>query len=398
MTETASAVPVLSVSDANRAVRDVVEGSFGPFWLAGEVGSLVLHHSGHAYFTLKDNHTQIKACFFGGAAVFRKLSIDNGSRVEAFGKLTVYEVRGEYQFSARELRLAGQGDLKQQFEELRKRLEAEGLFALERKKPIPRLPRRIGVVTSPSGAAIRDFLQIIERRFPNVNVRIYPCQVQGEEATHQIAEGVRYFNRESACDVLVITRGGGSMEDLWCFNGEELARAVSESRIPVISAVGHEIDYTICDFAADLRVPTPSAAAELVIAHHEELFRQVRQSEVALRQLLMLKMADSRTRLTELSARHGRYEPHNVLRFRQQRLDELEIRMEHTARRILQERKVRLSGLTASLLAQNPEKLLERGYAMILDTAGHPVTTSKIDSGTELELRFADGSTRATVN
>ena len=171
--------PILTVSDANRAVRDVVEGSFGPFWLAGEVGSLIIHSSGHVYLTLKESRTQIKACWFGGGAACRKLGIENGSLIEAFGQLTVYEVRGEYQFSARTMRLAGVGELQQQFEKIKAKLEAEGLFSLERKKRIPLLPRRIGVVTSPSGAAIKDFLQIIGRRFPNVNIRIYPCTRQG---------------------------------------------------------------------------------------------------------------------------------------------------------------------------------------------------------------------------
>ncbi|MBQ9502080.1 MAG: exodeoxyribonuclease VII large subunit [Lentisphaeria bacterium] len=218
MTETPPEAPVLTVSDANRAVRDVVEGSFGPFWLTGEVGSMILHRSGHAYFTLKDARTQIKACFFGGVSTCRQLNVENGSLIEAFGQLTVYEARGEYQFSARTMRLAGVGKLQQQFEAVKAKLEAEGLFSLDRKKPIPLLPRRIGVVTSPSGAAIRDFLQIIGRRFPNVTIRIYPCLVQGEEAARQVAAGVEFFNRTDGCDVIVVTRGGGSMEDLWCFN------------------------------------------------------------------------------------------------------------------------------------------------------------------------------------
>ena len=260
---------IWEVSDVNRAVREIVEGSLLPFWLRGEVGSLVLHRSGHAYFTLKDTNSQLRAVFFGGAAQCAKLGVANGSMIEAFGNLTVYEVRGEYQFSARRLRLAGLGDLQRRFEEVRRRLAAEGLFDQERKRPIPVLPKRIGVVTSPTGAAIRDFLQIINRRFPNVNIRIYPCMVQGQGAAEQVARGVEFFNRTGGADVIVVTRGGGSMEDLWPFNEERLARAVAASAIPVISAVGHEIDFTICDFAADLRVPTPSAAAELVIGKRE---------------------------------------------------------------------------------------------------------------------------------
>ena len=270
---------IWSVSDVNRAVREIVEGALLPFWMSGEIGSLTLHRSGHAYFTMKDAKSQLRAVYFGGAAVCTRLGVANGSLVEAFGNLTVYEVRGEYQFGIKQLRLAGVGGLQQRFEELRRKLAAEGLFDPEKKKPIPLLPRRIGVVTSPSGAAVRDFLQIINRRFPNVNVRIYPCAVQGAGAAEQVARGVEFFNRADGADVIVVTRGGGSMEDLWPFNEEVLARAVAASRIPVVSAVGHEIDFTICDFAADLRVPTPSAAAELVIGRREEMLRGLERSE-----------------------------------------------------------------------------------------------------------------------
>ena len=385
--------PVLSVSDANRAVRDVVEGSFGPFWLAGEVGSLIVHTSGHAYFTLKDQHTQIKACWFGGAQHCRQMGIANGSQIEAFGQLTVYEVRGEYQFSARTMRLAGVGQLQQEFEAIRARLEAEGLFALERKKQPPLLPRRIGVVTSPSGAAIKDFLQIINRRFPNVNVRIFPCLVQGEQAARQVAAGVEFFNRTRSCDVIVVTRGGGSMEDLWCFNDEHLARVIAASAIPVISAVGHERDFTICDFAADLRAPTPSAAAELVISHHEELFNRLRRAEQGLKQSLQLALARARSRIDRNDAILYRYTPERVFLMRKQHVDDLELRCQRTLENRLIHARARLERVTAALLAQDPDKLLERGYALVLDPQTQkPVTSSKIPPETRLTLRFSDGS------
>ena len=399
MTETpAPDAPVLTVSDANRAVRDVVEGSFGPFWLAGEVGSLILHRSGHAYFTLKDDRTQIRACFFGGADACRKLGVGNGSLVEGFGQLTVYEARGEYQFSARTLRPAGIGKLQQAFEAVKAKLEAEGLFSLDRKKPIPLLPRRIGVVTSPSGAAIKDFLQIIGRRFPNVTIRIYPCLVQGEEAARQVAAGVEFFNRTKGCDVIVVTRGGGSMEDLWCFNDEALARTVAASAIPVISAVGHERDFTICDFASDLRAPTPSAAAELVISHHEELFDRLRRAEHGLYQSLSLISARCRTRLERAQAALNRHTPERGLQLRAQKVDELEMRLGHAARSLLAARKAEVERLRAALLAQDPGRLLERGYALVFDPAtGLPVTTSKIPPRTDLDLRFADGTVPVTT-
>ena len=385
--------PILTVSDANRAVRDVVEGSFGPFWLAGEVGSLILHTSGHAYFTLKDQHTQIKACWFGGARSCRQMGIANGSLIEAFGQLTVYEVRGEYQFSARTMRLAGVGNLQQEFEAIKARLEAEGLFSLDRKKRIPLLPRRIGVVTSPSGAAIKDFLQIITRRFPNVNVRIYPCLVQGEQAAAQVARGVEFFNRTRSCDVIVVTRGGGSMEDLWCFNDELLARTVAASSIPVISAVGHERDFTICDFAADLRAPTPSAAAELVISHQEELLNRLNRAEQGLNQSTLLKFARLRSRIDRCDAILNRHTPERVFLMQKQHIDDLDIRLERRVENNLAAARAHLDRLCAALYARNPENLLEQGYAMVFDPAtGRPVTTSKIPPETQLSLRFADGS------
>ena len=385
--------PILTVSDANRAVRDVVEGSFGPFWLAGEVGSLILHTSGHAYFTLKDQHTQIKACWFGGARSCRQLGIANGSLIEAFGQLTVYEVRGEYQFSARTMRLAGVGNLQQEFEAIKARLEAEGLFSLDHKKRIPLLPRRIGVVTSPSGAAIKDFLQIITRRFPNVNVRIYPCLVQGEQAAAQVARGVEFFNRTRSCDVIVVTRGGGSMEDLWCFNDEHLARTVAASTIPVISAVGHERDFTICDFAADLRAPTPSAAAELVISHQEELLNRLNRAEQGLNQSTLLKFARLRSRIDRCDAILNRHTPERVFLMQKQHIDDLDIRLERRVENNLAAARSHLDRLCAALYARNPENLLEQGYAMVFDPAtGRPVTTSKIPPETQLSLRFADGS------
>ena len=391
--DNAPQAPVLTVSDANRAVRDVVEGSFGPFWLAGEVGSLIVHSSGHAYFTLKDQHTQIKACWFGGAQHCRRMGIDNGSLIEAFGQLTVYEVRGEYQFSARTMRLAGVGKLQQEFEAIKAKLEAEGLFSLDRKKKIPLLPRKIGVVTSPSGAAIKDFLQIITRRFPNVNIRIYPCLVQGEQAPVQVARGVEFFNRTNACEVIVVTRGGGSMEDLWCFNDERLARTVAASRIPVISAVGHERDFTICDFAADLRAPTPSAAAELVISHHEELFNRLNRAERGVKQSLFLRLARLRTRVDNSVFRLNRNNPERKVLMRKQRIDELEIRCSKIMESRLAEMRTRLAYLCATLSARNPDNLLELGYAFVLDPqTGKPVTSSQIAPDTRLHLRFSDGT------
>ena len=383
---------VWSVSDVNRAVREIVEGALLPFWMAGEVGSLTLHRSGHAYFTMKDAKSQIKAVYFNGAATCSRLGIANGTLIEAFGNLSVYEVRGEYQFGIRQLRRAGIGELQKRFEELKRKLAAEGLFDPQRKRPIPKLPERIGVVTSPTGAAIRDFLQIINRRFPNVNIRIYPCMVQGQGAAEQVARGVEFFNRTGGADVIVVTRGGGSMEDLWPFNEERLARAVAASAIPVISAVGHEIDFTICDFAADLRVPTPSAAAELVIGKREEMAAKLERLDKDLRNVLALTLTRLRSRFERAAGSFVFREPKHLAEMRRQQLDELESRLFSCAENLLLRHRSRLDRLAGTLAALNPRRQLERGYAILFDPAeNRPVTTSKLPAGTPLRAQLADG-------
>ena len=382
---------VWSVSAVNKAVKETIEGAFMPFWMGGEVGSLLVHRSGHVYFQMKDEKCQIRVCWFGGAAQCRSLGVENGSLVEVWGSLSVYDVRGEYQFSVRKLRPAGVGALQQRFEMLKRKLEAEGLFDPARKKPIPLLPRRIGVVSSPSGAAIRDFLQILNRRFPNVEVKIYPAQVQGAGAAEQLAAGVDFFNRTKQADVIVVTRGGGSMEDLWCFNEEVLARSIAASAIPVISAVGHEIDFTICDFAADLRVPTPSAAAELVIGRHDEITAKLDRAEKDLKYLLVNQAASARARLEKAAGSMIFHEPKRLIELHSRRTDELEMRMISALRLAGSAAGNKLGKLTAALETLNPTRQLERGYAMVLDPGGAPVTTSRIAPDTELTVRFADG-------
>ena len=390
---------VWSVSDVNRAVREIVEGALLPFWMAGEVGSLTLHRSGHAYFTMKDAKSQIKAVYFNGAAACSRLGIANGTLIEAFGNLSVYEVRGEYQFGIRQLRRAGIGELQKRFEELKRKLAAEGLFDPQRKRPIPKLPERIGVVTSPTGAAIRDFLQIINRRFPNVNIRIYPCAVQGAGAAAQVARGVEFFNRTGGADVIVVTRGGGSMEDLWPFNEELLARAVAASRIPVVSAVGHEIDFSICDFAADLRVPTPSAAAELVIGRREEMVRELERSEKDMRYALDAALNQAKARLDRAAGSFVFREPAHLVQMRRQQLDELDTRLGSAAERFHTQQRSRLERLESTLTALDPRRQLERGYAILFDDkAGKPVTSARnVPAGTRLTAQLADGDLRVVT-
>ena len=385
-------VQVWSVSQVNAFIRETIDGAFNPFWISGEISNLLIHRSGHVYFTLKDADSQIKGCWFGGASQAQSLRLTNGSLVEAYGKLGVYEARGEYQMNIRQMRLAGLGELVRQFEEVRRKLEAEGLFAPERKRPIPALPKRIGVITSPTGAAIRDFLQIINRRFPNVHITIFPAQVQGNTAAAEVASGVEFFNRTGAADVLVITRGGGSMEDLWPFNNEHLARCVASSRIPVISAIGHEIDFTICDFAADLRAPTPSAAAELVIGRRAEFADMVERFSKDMERCVTLRLQDSFHRIERAGTSYVFREPLRMIEQREQLLDELESRTKNIVDFAFNRSEASLERLDTALQVLNPHRVLERGYAFVTDDAGKVVTTHAQPEGTKLNLHFADGT------
>lgn len=383
---------VWSVSEVNASVREVIEGCFAPLWLEGEIGNLSMHRSGHVYLTVKDEKTQLKAAYFGGAAQAKKLDLAVGAKIEIFGRLSVYEARGEYQFIIKMIRPKGIGDLQRRFEELKSRLAAEGLFDESRKKPIPLLPRKIGIVTSPDGAAIRDILQIISRRFPNLNIRIYPAAVQGKGAEKELAKGVRFFNEKSKVDVIIITRGGGSLEDLWPFNEEILAREIAASEIPVISAVGHEIDFTICDFVSDLRVPTPSSAAELVIGKQEEFAELISDFRRRLKSSIEITLERFKRRFQNASQSYVFKEPLHLLRERQQRIDELSRRMESLFSLYRERLKSKTSDLKSRLKNLNPEAVLQRGYAIITESmAGTIVTGPDVPEGTLLDAKFAKG-------
>ena len=261
---------ILSVSELTASIRSVVESSFGDVWVEGEISNCRIWHTGHAYFTLKDSGAQIKAVLFRGASRYLRFNLEDGLHVIARGKLGVYEPKGEYQLVCEHLQPKGLGSLQLAFEQLKKKLKAEGLFDAGRKRPLPALPRIIGIVTSLDGAALRDIVNVLRRRHPNAHLLIRPTRVQGEAAADDIAKGVRAIGGVAGVDVVIVTRGGGSAEDLWSFNEEVVARAIAASPVPTISAVGHEVDVTIADFVADVRAPTPSAAAELVVAAKEE--------------------------------------------------------------------------------------------------------------------------------
>jgi exodeoxyribonuclease VII large subunit len=429
------------------AVRAHVEREYSDCWVEGEISNLRIPDSGHLYFTLKEEGAQIRVVMFRSAARLLRFRPENGLSVTVRGRVTVYEERGELQISAEFMEPKGAGALQLAFEQLKARLQGEGLFEASRKKAIPPLPRRIGVITSPQGAALRDILNILARRHHSANVLIYPAQVQGDAAAGEAMAGLRYFQQEvrdgGAVEVIIIARGGGSFEDLACFNDEGLARAVAESKIPVISAIGHETDFTIVDFVADLRAPTPSAAAELVIRSRQEIEAQAEELQRRLERAVRYRLLMARQELTERS-RHGAFaRMMDGIHRRQQKLDEQHFRLEKAERQLLErcrrraeqisaavrhydarhglaEARQRLATLVAdlaaaartrlletrgalerriaSLEALSPIAILNRGYALVFDGKGELVKdAARVAAGDELSARLARGRVRARV-
>lgn len=434
---------VWKVRDLVAAVRTHVEREYSDAWVEGEISNFRAPESGHLYFTLKDGNAQIRVVMFRSSARLLRFRPADGLQVIVRGRVTIYEDRGELQISAEYIEPKGAGSLQLAFEQLKAKLEAEGLFAAARKKPIPSLPSRIGIITSAQAAALRDILNILERRHHSVNVLIYPAQVQGDSASLEIAEGVRYFNQHHNVEVIIIARGGGSAEDLAPFNNEGLSRAVFSSGIPVISAVGHETDFTIVDFVADLRAPTPSAAAELVITSRQQIEEQAAALHERLSRAMRYRLLMNRQALTEL-AQHATFaRMMGVIRQRQQKLDDLTHRMELAERQVLEKMHRRweaisaavrhydlrlvltgmrkeldswtaaLVGVTRNVLLQHrvrserlqtaleslsPLAILDRGYALVFDANGKLLKDSgKVKIGDEVSARLAHGQIQASV-
>jgi exodeoxyribonuclease VII large subunit len=432
-----------TVRDLVAAVRTHVEREYGDIWVEGEVSNFRAHDSGHLYFTLKDQSAQMRVVMFRSSARLLRFRPENGMQVVARGRVTIYEDRGELQISAEYLEPKGAGALQVAFEQLKAKLDAEGLFDSARKKPIPTLPQRIGIVTSPQGAALRDILNILQRRHHGVRVLIFPAQVQGEAAPLEVSAGVRHFSQTRSVDVIIVARGGGSAEDLAAFNHEGLARTIASSAIPVISAIGHETDFTIVDFVADLRAPTPSAAAELVIRSRQEIEEQLHGLHRRLEKALRYRLLMARQSLTQL-AQHGAFaRMMDLIHRRQQRLDELVYRLpqaqrgaierqrrrfeilsaavrhydvrralagmrkdlaaQSTAllsvfRNLLLERRVRVDRMQTALQALSPLAILDRGYALVFDGAGNLLKdAAKVNTGNEISARLAKGTLQATV-
>jgi exodeoxyribonuclease VII large subunit len=351
---------ILSVSDLNRAARGLLEGGFPLLWVEGEISNLARPASGHLYFSLKDAQAQVRCALFRNRSQLLRFKPVDGMKVLVRGRVSLYEPRGDYQFIAEHLEEAGHGALQRAFEELKARLAKEGLFDPALKRALPEAPRNIGVITSPSGAALHDILTVIRRRYPIARVILYPTPVQGEGAALKIAAMIATASRRGECDVLILARGGGSLEDLWAFNEEPVARAIRASGIPLVSGVGHEIDFTIADLAADLRAPTPTGAAELVTPDLSDWRQLLLQRTERLYQAKLRIMETLRRRLDWCGERLQQLHPLRMLRDRSQRLDELQLRLLHSTRQQLRHERGRLAELQAALRGHSPLQRLRR--------------------------------------
>ena len=438
---------MLTVGELTRAIRGTLETKFGAVWVQGEVSNYKQHPSGHQYFTLKDQRAAISCVIFRNTFPPTAKPLADGAQVQVYGQITVFEARGQYQLSVQILQTRGLGALQAKFEGLKRKLDAQGLFDPARKRPLPKFPQRIGIVTSPSGAAIRDMLNVLQRRAPALEILISPVRVQGTGASSEIAVALRELTRPNESwkplDLVVITRGGGSIEDLWEFNEEIVARAIFDSPIPVVSAVGHEIDFTISDFVADLRAPTPSAAAELIVPDTAELLRRVAELGSCLDGNLRNFISQSRTRLRFLSERTLMREPalrlrdgyqrvdlakeslgHMLARFvpdararlaghlralqshspvrelaaRRSKLDELQKRMSASLARTVETARQRFTKVEAMLRILGPDATLARGYSITTDAQGEVITAAAaVTRGARVRTRLADGSFESKV-
>lgn len=388
---------ILTISELTGQIKKLLEGAFSDVWVEGEVSNLRAPQSGHVYFTLKDEQSQINAVLFRSAQRFLKFTLTHGMQVICRGRVSVYEPRGDYQLVVEYIEPKGVGALQQAFEELKARLSKEGLFDAAHKKPLPLLPARIGIITSPTGAAIRDILRVIRRRHPRMHILLYPVTVQGTSAAPEIIEALEYFNSGKSVDVIILGRGGGSLEDLWAFNEEAVARAIYASGIPVISAVGHETDYTISDFVADLRAPTPSAAAEMVVETEEGFRETIATLELRLIRALRRQIDLLRAGLREKS--RLLIDPRRRLEQLSQRLDELLGRLTFGFSHIIERERARLARLTAGLEHLNPLGILSRGYSITKTLPDGRILKSAADAvpGERISTRLHEGEVISRV-
>src|SRR5690554_1491411 len=391
----------LSVHQITMYIRDLIDQDprLGDVWVEGEVSNFTRASSGHLYFTLKDDAAELRCVMWRSQAAWLGFDPQHGDAVLAHGQITVYEQRGQYQLQCDALQPAGLGALNLEFERLKAHLQAEGLFDEARKRPLPVFPRRLGVVTSPTTAAFQDVLNVIRRRFPLLPIVLSPTLVQGKEAPPQIIAALERLNRRDDIDLILLVRGGGSLEDLWCFNDEAVVRAVAASRIPVVTGVGHEIDFTLVDFAADQRAPTPSAAAELITPDGALLAQQVRALQARMDSLLSSQLEQLRQNLNATQRWLARLSPTYQVQNARQRIDDLTGRMDTHIRHRLSRDRQRLDAQTRALHAASPLGLLERGYAIVTRTADGARVSSTHDAaeGTTITVTLRDGHLIASV-
>ncbi len=389
----------LSVTQLNEYLKMVIDGDrvLSNVFVRGEISNFKLYSSGHAYFTLKDDAGQLKSVMF--RSYFSRLAFlpEDGMRVIAHGRVSVYETSGQYQLYVDDLQPDGAGSLAMRFEQLKRKLAAEGLFDESRKRPLPPMPRRIGVITSPSGAAVHDIINVLGRRFPAAEMILYPSEVQGTQAPAQLMAGLEFFSLTGLVDVIILGRGGGSAEDLWAFNDEYLARAVASCAVPVISAVGHESDFTICDFVADRRAPTPSAAAEIAVPDMGEILRSLEAARTGLQALMQKRIEQEARILKQIVGARVFSRPDQMLDNFRMRLDESEASLNRAVGQALRQKQQSMVAAVGKLQALNPLSVLARGYATVSRDGASVTSAEQINNHDILDIRFSDGTVRATV-
>lgn len=388
---------IYSVSEIVSGARSLIETEYADVWVLGEVSGFKHHSSGHCYFSLKDSSSVLPSAIFRGAASSIKFKIEDGLELICHGRLSLYQRGGQYQMIVDYVEPKGVGELQLAFEQLKKKLDAEGLFAMARKRKIPFMPRRIGVVTSPTGAAIRDIIKVLKRRFPNIEILLAPARVQGDGSAQEIASAIEYLNKLGDIDVLIVGRGGGSLEDLWAFNEEIVARAIYNSQIPVISAVGHEIDFTIADFVADLRAPTPSAAAEHAVPVRQELLQYIDKEKRQLVLELRRYLSGHFDRVSDLFGRLSL--PTRRLPEYYKYIDGLKDRMNYSLQVVVNQKEKDFKSLVSELSHLSPLAILSKGYSVVTKKKDNKAIRSVNDLkvGDELKIRFCEGVVESKV-
>ena len=389
----------LSVTQLNEYLKMLLDGDrvLSNVFVRGEISNYKLYSSGHAYFTLKDDAGQLKSVMFRSYCSRMAFLPEDGMRVIAHGRVSVYESSGQYQLYVDDMQPDGAGSLAMRFEQLKRKLAAEGLFDESRKRPLPPMPRRIGVITSPSGAAVHDIIHVLGRRFPASEMILYPSEVQGTQAPAQLIAGVEFFSMTQLVDVIILGRGGGSAEDLWAFNDEYLARAVASCSVPIISAVGHESDFTICDFVADRRAPTPSAAAEIAVPDMREILRSLLSAQMGLQTSLKKRIIQEKRILDRITQSRVFSRPEQMLDSFRLRLDEREAALERAAGQTMRYKQQSMQAIAGRLQALSPMAVLARGYATVGQNGATITSIQQINEQDVIEIRFADGAARAKV-